>query len=171
MTGTRYHECDSRPHQGLLRRQAYSTEQASLQDYQEYWLDCLHSTRHQYRDAWSPTQLVTVFLIIALTVLTIFRSGCDELLIGSRLKAKIRRIRRDSEKRTDTYISLRLSEAEEKSMSEWSLMPHKDNEDWWQQYNNKKQAQRLLNGPAAPQKVETATTKTQSLVNGDCALP
>jgi hypothetical protein len=114
------------------------------------------------------TQLVTIFLIIVPTVLTIFRVGCDESLIGSRLKASITR-EQCSEKRMDTYINLRLSETEEKSMLEWSLMPHKDNTGWWELYNDKKLAQPLSNGHAAPQKVETTTfttvTTTQSLVN------
>jgi hypothetical protein len=116
------------------------------------------------------TQLVTVFLIVVPTVLTIFKFGCDESLIGSRLKAKIETIGQGSDKRMDTYISLHLSEKEEKSMLEWSLMPHTDNETWWEEYNSKKLALRPPNGPAAPQKAET-TTMTQSLGNGDLALP
>ena len=106
------------------------------------------------------TQLVTIFLIIVPTVLTIFKVGCDESLIGSRLKARIETNKQGSEKRMDTYINLCLSETEEKSMLEWSLMPHKDNTSWWQLYNSKKLTWWQLNGPAAPQKVETTTTTT-----------
>jgi hypothetical protein len=117
------------------------------------------------------TQLLTVFLIVVPTVLTVFKFGCDESLIGSRLKAKIGTAGKGSEKRMDTYINLCLSEAEEKSMLEWSLMPHKDNESWWQVYNEKKLSPRLPNEPAAPQKVETTTTTTTwCLVNKDCTL-
>jgi hypothetical protein len=104
------------------------------------------------------TQLVTVFLIIVPTVLTIFRVGCDESLIGSRLKARIETIEQCSEKRMDTYVNLRLSEAEEKSMLEWSLMPHTDNKGWWQQYNSKKLAQPPPNEPSASRNVETTMT-------------
>ena len=112
------------------------------------------------------TQLVTIFLIIVPTVLTIFKVGCDESLIGSRLKARIETIEQCSEKRMDTYINLRLSETEERSMLEWSLMPHKDNTGWWQQYNSKKLAQRLSNEPPALQKVETTTTTTATTTQG-----
>jgi hypothetical protein len=93
------------------------------------------------------TQIVTVFLIVVPTVLTVFKLGCDESLIGSRLKANISTTGQQGERRQDTYIKLELSDAEEKSMVEWSLMPHKDNRDWWKEYNDKKPAQPLQNWP------------------------
>src|SRR2546423_6695070 len=81
------------------------------------------------------TQLVTVFLILVPTVLTIFKVGCDESLIGSRLKACISTTGQLGERRRDTYIKLGLSDTEERSMVEWSLMPHKDNKKCWDDYN------------------------------------
>jgi hypothetical protein len=85
------------------------------------------------------TQIVTIFLIITSTLLTVFQFGCDDSLIGSRLKANISRIEQLSEKRQDTYIQLRLSDREESNMVEWGLMPHKDNKGWWDQYDRKKE--------------------------------
>jgi hypothetical protein len=120
------------------------------------------------------TQIVTVFLVVVPTVLTIFKVGCDESLIGSRLKADISTTGQDGEKRQDTYIMLGLSDREEKSMLEWSLMPHKDNESWWQQYNRKKPAQPMqngqlpngtsLNGQVTPQKTLMTITSIEEFV-------
>jgi hypothetical protein len=130
------------------------------------------------------TQIVTVFLIVVPTVLTVFRIGCDDSVVGSRLKADISTTGQDGERRQDTYLALGLSDAEETSMVAWSLMPHKDNKEWWEEYNEKKRRRRLQNvqptqhngqttqqngqpatqnGHLAPQKVQTATTSASSL--------
>jgi hypothetical protein len=132
------------------------------------------------------TQIATVFLIVVPTVLTVFKIGCDDSVIGSRLKAEISTTGQVGERRQDTYLALDLSGAQETSMVAWSLMPHKDNEEWWEEYDTKKrmrQQQRVQpitqekgraaqpniqpasqNGHVEPQQVRTSTKFVQSLL-------
>lgn len=130
------------------------------------------------------TQIVTVFLIVVPTVLTIFKIGCDDSVIGSRLKAEISTTGQVGERRQDTYLALDLSDAQETSMVAWSLMPHKDNDEWWEEYEEKKRRRQQQNnqptqhngqttqekvqpaprkGPVAPQQVQTTTKSVRSL--------
>lgn len=107
------------------------------------------------------TQIVTVFLIVVPTVLTVFKVGCDDSVIGSRLKAEISTTGQVGERRQDTYLALDLSDAQETSMVAWSLMPHKDNDDWWEEYDNKKRRRQQQNIRPAQEKGQTTQENIQ----------
>lgn len=123
------------------------------------------------------TQIVTVFLIVIPTVITIFKVGCDDSEIGARLKAEISTTGQSGERRQDSYLALGLSDAEETSMLAWSLVPHKDNGEWWEEYNDKKRRQQQQNvqpsqqdgqttqreGQPAPEKEQTTTESVTGL--------
>ncbi|KAF7513249.1 hypothetical protein GJ744_010645 [Endocarpon pusillum] len=86
------------------------------------------------------TQIITVLLMVSATVLMHFQVGCDDTIIGRRLKAQ--QHERGGTRRQDLYVSLQLEEHEEESMLRWNLMPHKTpvpaSERWWREYYEKK---------------------------------
>ena len=89
------------------------------------------------------TQIVTVFIIVVSTAMTVFKFGCKDNLIGSKLHAEIRRPGPgESERRQDAFIDLGLTDAEEGDMKFWNQMPLENgtafNNSWWIQYRTKK---------------------------------
>ena len=89
------------------------------------------------------TQIVTVFLIVVSTSMTVFKFGGKDNLIGSKLHAEILRPGPgESERRQDAFIDLGLTDAEEEDMKFWNQMPLENgtafNKSWWNQYRDKK---------------------------------
>ena len=90
------------------------------------------------------TQVVTVFLIVMATVMTVFKFGCNDEIIGSKLHARITvPAKGQSTRRQDAFIYLNLTDSEEDTLIAWNIMPLKStsesNTNWWNQYQSKKQ--------------------------------
>ena len=87
------------------------------------------------------TQMVTVFLIVVPTVITVMRWGSIEDVVGTKLRALIDKPPQRSNTRQDAYIALNMSKKEEISMQNWNLVPHiESSEKWWNGYYSKKEA-------------------------------
>lgn len=89
------------------------------------------------------TQIVTVFIIVVSTMLEVFKIGCDDSYVGSKLHAAITRPQPgESTRRQDAFIHLDLDQAEERLMRKWGQMPLKhdteDNMEWWEEYGMRK---------------------------------
>lgn len=89
------------------------------------------------------TQIITVFIIVVSTMVTVFKVGCDDSYVGSKLHAKITRPGPgESTRRQDAFIHLDLNKAEERLMRKWGQMPLRhdtdDNKRWWEEYEIKK---------------------------------
>jgi hypothetical protein len=87
------------------------------------------------------TQLITVFLMIISTVMTHYGIGCDDSIIGRRLRAEQYDLGPGRARRQDVYVALNLEKHEEDSMLAWNLMPHRTSpgaKDWWAAYEKKK---------------------------------
>jgi hypothetical protein len=89
------------------------------------------------------TQIITVFIIVVSTMMTVFKVGCDDSYIGSKLQAKITRPKPgESTRRQDAFIQLDLNESEERLMRAWGQMPlehdTEDNIKWWEEYGTRK---------------------------------
>ena len=81
------------------------------------------------------SQLLSVSLLLAVTVLVVYAVGDEEAHIGSQLLLE----RNDSpgkDFRAAAYARLYLSESEEASMVAWNLFPHKSNKKWWDRYRD-----------------------------------
>ena len=92
------------------------------------------------------SQLLSLFLLLAATVLVVYAVGDEEAYIGSQLLLE-RKDSLEKDFRAATYARLNLSESEEASMVAWNLFPHKSNEKWWDRYRDyqdKKEAGALL---------------------------
>lgn len=88
------------------------------------------------------SQIYTVVVMLIPTILTIYRFGFDDNIIGRRLRAEISRFG-VSERRMDVYVSLSLTSEEEDTMLGWGLMPHPRNDVWWREYNARKEEWRF----------------------------
>jgi hypothetical protein len=89
------------------------------------------------------TQLITVFLMIISTVMTHFDIGCDDGIIGRRLRAEQHNLGPERERRQDVYVALNMERHEEDGMLAWNLMPHRTSpgaKHWWTSYEEKKAA-------------------------------
>ncbi|KAF2191658.1 hypothetical protein K469DRAFT_555250 [Zopfia rhizophila CBS 207.26] len=86
------------------------------------------------------TQIVTVFIMVISTLLTHFKAGCDDHIVGTRLRAQLQKL--EMKRRQDVYVALQLEDYEEESMLQWNLMPHKTqspmSKQWWDDYFTKK---------------------------------
>lgn len=101
------------------------------------------------------TQIITVFIIVVSTMMTVFKVGCDDSFIGSKLHAEIVSPKEgESERRQDAFIQLDLNEAEERLMRKWGQMPLKHNTDgniqWWEEYESKKRPPPVLPNQQIP---------------------
>ncbi|KAJ4297488.1 hypothetical protein N0V90_005380 [Kalmusia sp. IMI 367209] len=112
------------------------------------------------------TQLITVFLMVVSTVVTHFHVGCDEGIIGTRLRAVRKDFPPERSRRRDVYVALELEEHEEESMLAWNLMPHKTTpsaREWWdsykqekEEYQKKKMEEKLTQGD---ERIDSASPK------------
>ncbi|KAF2705091.1 hypothetical protein K504DRAFT_494443 [Pleomassaria siparia CBS 279.74] len=87
------------------------------------------------------TQLITVVVMLVSTVLTHFRVGCDDNIIGQRLRADRCDFEHTKTRRQDVYVELELESHEEDSLLQWNLMPHRTSpgaKNWWIEYAEKK---------------------------------
>ena len=87
------------------------------------------------------TQLITVSLMIISTIMTHFGIGCDDNIIGRRLRAEKYDLGPERARRQDVYVALNLEKHEEDSMLAWNLMPHRTSpgaKGWWTAYEDKK---------------------------------
>ena len=91
------------------------------------------------------SQIYAVVVMLIPTILTVYRFGFDDDIIGRRLCPEFSEL--DSAKRMDVYASLSLTTEEEDTMLGWGLMPHPRNEAWWQQYKQKKESWLLQQSP------------------------
>ena len=83
------------------------------------------------------TQIITVSVMVSATIMTHFRVGSDDSIVGSRLHAERYDYGRLRARRKDVYVALELERHEEHSMLAWNLMPHKTSPgsaDWWAEY-------------------------------------
>ena len=101
------------------------------------------------------TQIVTVFIIVVSTIVTVFKVGCNDSYIGSKLHADITRPKPgESNRRQDAFIHLNLDEAEERLMRKWGQMPLRHNTDrnikWWEEYETKKRPPPALSNHQNP---------------------
>jgi hypothetical protein len=84
------------------------------------------------------SQIYTVVVMLVPTVLTIYRFGFDDNIIGRRLYPEFSKLDA-TERRMDVYVSLSLTGEEEDTMLGWGLMPNPRNEAWWQEYKKRKE--------------------------------
>ena len=101
------------------------------------------------------SQIVTVAIIVVPTVLMANGFGCDDMRVGSRLKAKIwdfPHVSEAAQKRMDMYAFLNLTEAQEDSLRNFQLAPHQSvNPQWWVDYDKRKKEYNLdENGQEKP---------------------
>lgn len=82
-------------------------------------------------------QILSVVLLITSTFLATRQSGMNPQPIGRRLL--LRRTDAKEQFRAAAYARLQLTPAEEDSMVQWHLFPHKQNEVWWNSYRNTQQ--------------------------------
>ena len=86
-------------------------------------------------------QIYTVVLMVLPTVLMVYKIGCDDGQLGSRLRATKSEYPEntlEATRRTDVYVMLDLDAGEEDSLKKWMLMPHERNVSWWEVYRRKK---------------------------------
>jgi hypothetical protein len=84
------------------------------------------------------SQIYTVVVMLVPTILTIYRFGFDDNIIGRRLRTEFSKLD-SAERRMEVYASLSLTTEEEDTMLGWGLVPHPRNEAWWQEYSRKKE--------------------------------
>jgi hypothetical protein len=86
------------------------------------------------------SQIYTVVLLVASTLLVIGRVGCDEEEIGYR--SRLTNIQPDIEgpdRRLWAYAMLQPTLKEEERMLRWGLLPDRDNESWWHEFQKAKE--------------------------------
>ncbi|KAI1090689.1 hypothetical protein F5B19DRAFT_461891 [Rostrohypoxylon terebratum] len=85
-------------------------------------------------------QIITVVIMIAATVGTVFCIGCHELHLGRRVN--IRRLNTDDleDRRSVAYARMGLSPPEEETMLAWALVPQRSNSEWWSRYYKLKES-------------------------------
>jgi hypothetical protein len=87
------------------------------------------------------SQIVTVGIIVLPTILMVMGFGSDDMRVGSRLRANIfdfPHVSEAAQRRVDMYSFLNLTKDEENSLQRWGLVPHEANQDWWDDYEDKK---------------------------------
>jgi hypothetical protein len=85
------------------------------------------------------SQIYTVVLLVGSTFLVVKGVGCDEEAVGYR--TRLRRIvpkLQGPDRRMWAYAKLQPTKKEEERMLRWGLLPDRDNESWWREFEEAK---------------------------------
>lgn len=93
------------------------------------------------------TQIITVVVISVSTVLTVFRIGCEEFMIGNALQATILTLP-GPDSRKAAYIALGLNTQQLDALKAWNLVPLRngttDTESWWNDFEERTRTRNQL---------------------------
>ncbi|KAL4931505.1 uncharacterized protein BDV17DRAFT_255827 [Aspergillus undulatus] len=87
-----------------------------------------------------PTQILTLLVLTLGTISPPPRLEASRGRVGNKLRLYVD-IGDPAWSRPHVYAKLEMSEAEEDSMVQWNLMPHRSNKWWWDRYRGIQQKQ------------------------------